>query len=91
MLARQEQAESGFLKVARVWDALSKIDVPVLVTNGELDPGVPPDNARNLVEHIPGARLSTFEGTGHGMMFQSPDRFASEVKAFYDESRPPGA
>lgn len=91
VLARQEQAESGFLKVDRVWDALGKIDVPVLVTNGELDPGVPPDNARNLAERIPGARLSIFEGAGHGMMFQSPDRFASEVKAFYDQSRPAGA
>ena len=91
VLARQGQAESGFLKENRVWDGLRQIDVPVLVTNGGLDSGVPPDNARRLVERIPGARLSIFEGSGHGMMFQAPDRFAAEVKAFYDDSRPAGS
>ena len=56
--------------------------MPVLVTNGELDQGVPVRNARNLARRIPGARLSIYAGAAHGMMFQDAERFAAQVARF---------
>lgn len=83
ILARQAQAEAGFLESSVVWDRLGDIRLPVLITNGELDPGVPVANARALAERIPGARLEIYPGAGHGMMFQDAERFAADVAHFY--------
>ena len=46
-LKRQARAAKAFLRYPRVWNALDRISMPVLVTNGELDQGVPVRNARN--------------------------------------------
>jgi pimeloyl-ACP methyl ester carboxylesterase len=81
-LQRQARAENAFLRNPRVWNRLDRIRVPVLVTNGELDQGVPPVNARNLARRIPRARLSIYAGAAHGMMFQDAERFAAQVTRF---------
>ncbi|MFN8204579.1 MAG: alpha/beta hydrolase [Solirubrobacteraceae bacterium] len=81
-LDRQARAENAFLRYPRVWNHLDGIRMPVLVTNGELDQGVPPVNAHNLARRVPGARLSIYEGAAHGMMFQDAERFAAEVARF---------
>jgi pimeloyl-ACP methyl ester carboxylesterase len=81
-LARQAQAEKAFLKTDLVWNRLDRIRVPALITNGQLDPGVPVANARRLARRIKGARLSVYSGASHGMMFQDAERFAAQVAAF---------
>lgn len=39
-------------------------------------------NAHLLHSQIPGSKLSTYKGAGHGMMFQDTDRFVAEVVKF---------
>ena len=86
-LARQARAETAFLKTNLVWDRLSRIRVPTLITNGALDPAVPVANARRLARRIKGARLSVYAGAAHGMMFQDAERFAAQVAAFATRTR----
>ncbi|MCW3005764.1 MAG: alpha/beta hydrolase fold protein [Solirubrobacterales bacterium] len=82
ILRRQQDAEIAFYRSRRVWNRLGAIRVPTLITNGELDPGVPVANARALARRIPGARLSIYAGASHGMMFQNASKFAAEVRRF---------
>lgn len=81
-LDRQASAENAFLKYPAVWNALGTIRKPVLVTNGQLDPGVPVQNARNLHRKIRGSRLTIYARAAHGMMFQDANRFAAEIARF---------
>lgn len=81
-LARQARAENAFLRGEATWRRLGRIRVPTLVTNGALDQGVPVANARRLARRIPGAKLSIYEASAHGMMFQEAERFAAEVARF---------
>ena len=79
---RQEQAEIRFVRTNATYDALPRIRVPVLVTNGALDGLVPPANARLIAARIPHARLEIFAGAAHMMMFQDMDRFVRLVEQF---------
>lgn len=76
---RQGQAEIRFARTNGTYNALPRIKVPVLVTNGALDQLVPPANARLIAGRIPHARLVIFRGAAHMMMFQDMDRFARLV------------
>jgi pimeloyl-ACP methyl ester carboxylesterase len=46
---------------------LSSIAVPTLVIHGTADPMFPLEHGQALAEEIPGARLLTLEGAGHGV------------------------
>ncbi len=46
---------------------LSAIAVPTLVIHGTADPMFPLDHGQALAEEIPGARLLTLDGAGHGV------------------------
>ena len=46
---------------------VSSIAVPTLVIHGTADPLFPLEHGRALAEEIPGARLLTLEGAGHGV------------------------
>ena len=46
---------------------LSAISVPTLVIHGTADPMFPLEHGEALAEEIPGARLLTLEGAGHGV------------------------
>jgi pimeloyl-ACP methyl ester carboxylesterase len=46
---------------------LSSIAVPVLVIHGTADPMFPLEHGRALADAIPGARLLTLSGAGHGL------------------------
>jgi pimeloyl-ACP methyl ester carboxylesterase len=48
-------------------EPLSAIAVPTLVIHGTADPMFPLAHGRALAEEIPGARLLTLEGAGHGI------------------------
>jgi pimeloyl-ACP methyl ester carboxylesterase len=47
--------------------SLSAIAVPTLVIHGTADPMFPLEHGQVLAEEIPGARLLTLEGAGHGV------------------------
>jgi pimeloyl-ACP methyl ester carboxylesterase len=48
-------------------EPISSIGVPTLVIHGSADPMFPLAHGRALAEEIPGARLLTLEGAGHGV------------------------
>jgi pimeloyl-ACP methyl ester carboxylesterase len=48
-------------------EPLSSIDVPTLVIHGSADPMFPVEHGQALAREIPGARLLTLEGAGHGL------------------------
>jgi pimeloyl-ACP methyl ester carboxylesterase len=81
-LRRQEAAEEGFLSYTGTWRGLPAITTPTLLTNGALDPGVPPVNARRMHARIPGSSLSIYAGAAHGMLFQDAERFAAQIASF---------
>jgi pimeloyl-ACP methyl ester carboxylesterase/nitroimidazol reductase NimA-like FMN-containing flavoprotein (pyridoxamine 5'-phosphate oxidase superfamily) len=48
-------------------EPISSIAVPTLVIHGTADPMFPPAHGQALAEEIPGARLLTLAGAGHGV------------------------
>ena len=46
---------------------LSSIAVPTLVIHGTADPMFPLEHGQALAEEVPGARLLTLTGAGHGV------------------------
>jgi pimeloyl-ACP methyl ester carboxylesterase len=48
-------------------EPISSIAVPTLVIHGTADPMFPSQHGQALAEEIPGARLVTLEGAGHGV------------------------
>jgi pimeloyl-ACP methyl ester carboxylesterase len=86
-LKRQEAAEEGFLKYDGTWRGLPGVTTPTLLTNGGVDPGVPPVNARRMHARIPGSSLSIYAGAAHGMLFQDAERFAAQIAKFSARAR----
>jgi pimeloyl-ACP methyl ester carboxylesterase len=86
-LKRQEAAEEGFLRYDGTWRGLPGITTPTLLTNGGVDPGVPPVNARRMHARMPGSALSIYAGAAHGMLFQDAERFAAQIAKFSARAR----
>lgn len=63
-------------------DRLPDLDKACLLVTGDQDVLTPPQNSDYLVQHIPGAQLVTFEGGGHGLMYQYPHRLAQTILSF---------
>jgi pimeloyl-ACP methyl ester carboxylesterase len=64
--ARARQLAAGRTLKATARD-LAAITVPTLVIHGASDPLIKPAAARALAEAIPGARMVTYPGMGHGL------------------------
>ena len=62
-----------------------EIKVPTIIFVGERDRIFLP-LAKKLHEKIPGSRLSVFEGVGHMLNLEVPERFNEELKVFLEES-----
>jgi pimeloyl-ACP methyl ester carboxylesterase len=58
------------------------LPVPVTLIHGDLDASAPIAlTARRYVELIPQARLVTYEGAAHGLMFTHADRLAADIRS----------
>ena len=86
-LTRQEAAEEAFLRYSGTWRGLAGITTPTLLTNGALDRGVPPVNARRMHARIARSSLSIYAGAAHGMLFQDAERFAAQIAGFSRRAR----
>ena len=64
---------------------LGSIEVPTLVIGGTADVITPPWEARRVASLIPGARCELFEGGGHMLMLEQPDRLNSVIEGFARE------
>lgn len=58
------------------------ITVPTLILWGAEEDVLPADQAPELAAAIPGSRLVTYEGTGHLVLWEQPERVAADVTAF---------
>jgi non-heme chloroperoxidase len=64
---------------------LKDITAPCLVTFGRESNYYPPENSAYLKDHIPQARVIPFEGCGHALHIQNPEKFNKEAIAFLNE------
>ena len=64
---------------------LEKIDQPVLVVCGSDDTMLPDRNAYFLFKHLRNAQLVLYPDSGHGALFQYPERFVDHVRLFLTE------
>jgi len=53
---------------------LGRITAPALVIGGEHDRVFPPEHSRAIAAGIPNARLEIMPDTGHGLLFEHPER-----------------
>jgi 3-oxoadipate enol-lactonase len=64
------------------WDRLDRVTAPTLVLHGTEDVVVDPANAGLLAERIPGAEVVRFDGCGHLLFWEEPERFVEVVGEF---------
>jgi len=70
-------------------DALRRVTVPVLITQGRQDTVVLPAAAEMAARTIAHARLSWFDDCGHSPFFEDAGRFNDELAAFVMASQRP--
>jgi pimeloyl-ACP methyl ester carboxylesterase len=66
-------------------EAMAAVSAPTLVIAGRNDHTVPYRDQVRAAQEIPGARLITFEATGHVVPEERPEAFAEVVSDFLDE------
>ncbi len=78
-LARQWEAWRSF----DVCDRLHQIAAPTLILHGTDDGISPAENAENLAEAIPGARLQWLPEVGHSPNAEAPELFNGALRSFF--------
>lgn len=69
---------------APLWNTLPRIDLPVLVVTGDLDPKFTALGDR-LAEAIPGARRARIPGAGHTVHLEKTEIFCREVSVWLSQ------
>lgn len=72
-----------------LWDTLPAVAAPTLVMHGTADVVSPFENANLIVRRIPGARLRSFDGSGHLFFHERPDESARVMTEFLRQDPPP--
>lgn len=65
----------------------SRLTMPVLVIAGERDYQIGLAPQQDLARRLPNAELRVYEGAGHFMYLDQPERFAREMAAFFGAGR----
>jgi non-heme chloroperoxidase len=65
---------------------LDGIDVPTLIVWGDQDEAAPRTDQEALTEAIAGSRLVVYPGAGHGLHWEDPERFASDLVTFIQDT-----
>jgi pimeloyl-ACP methyl ester carboxylesterase len=66
-------------------ERLGALTVPSLLVWGDHDAIFPRAEQEVLCRKIPGARFLCYEGTGHAVHWEEPDRFAGDILRFLDQ------
>ena len=82
---RQWEAISAFYRTG-VRSRLGELRLPVLVANGCHDRIISTYQSYVISQEAPNAKLILYPDAGHGFLAQYPEQFASDVKAFLDET-----
>jgi pimeloyl-ACP methyl ester carboxylesterase len=61
---------------------LPGVTAPTLLVYGDQDTLISRSEQDVLLETLPDARLEVYEGVGHALHWEEPDRFAADVAAF---------
>ena len=69
-------------------DSLASVRQPVLVVSGSHDIMIPTANSYNLSQRLPNGELIVYPDSGHGSLFQYPERFARDVAQFVVDFAP---
>jgi pimeloyl-ACP methyl ester carboxylesterase len=88
--APSPQALRGQTLAISSFDALnrlSELNCPTLVLTGQEDLLYPIEVSEQLVRVIRGAQLAVVEGTGHGLLVESPDKVAHAMLSFLKQQR----
>ncbi len=65
-----------------LWQVLGKISCPTLIVRGQESAVLPPEQAEQMVQTIPDARVVTISGAAHTVMGDNPAEFEAKVKPF---------
>jgi len=71
----------GFAEIDQA-EGVAALAMPALLAWGERDAFIPRDVQDELLETLPDARLEVYEGVGHALHWEEPERFAGDVAAF---------
>jgi len=69
------------------WEDVSRIQAPTLILAGDQDRLIPAENARLLLQRIPGATLEIISGGGHQFAIEKPDMTNQIVLEFLKTCR----
>jgi pimeloyl-ACP methyl ester carboxylesterase len=61
---------------------LAALAPPALIVQGGRDEMIPPKERHALLGLLPGARLIVYEGAGHALHWEQPERFAADIVEF---------
>jgi pimeloyl-ACP methyl ester carboxylesterase len=75
---------SGFLATPDFTDELREVAVPVLLIWGDRDAYATREDQQALLRVMPSARLVTYQGSGHALHWEDPQRVATELVDFID-------
>jgi pimeloyl-ACP methyl ester carboxylesterase len=75
-----EQRDQAWAGIDR--DALARLSVPTIVTQGDTSPGWFAPIVAELARSIPSASVTTFAGAGHVPQLTHPEQFAEAIAAF---------
>ena len=64
-------------------ERLSELTCPVLIVGAEDDQVINPADLREMQRHLPDARLSIHDGTGHMIPLEAPQALAADLLAFH--------
>lgn len=67
------------------YSRLPKIIQPTLIITGTDDIFTPPENAFIIASRISGSRVIQFQGGGHGVMYQCPEKFSRVLLTFLED------
>lgn len=65
---------------------MGTITAPTLIIWGDRDHLLPGEDQRELTDAIPGSRLVVYQETGHLVLWEQPDRVATDLIAFVEGS-----
>lgn len=69
------------------WPHLPGIKVPTLILAGQNSPLAEEAKMKAMQQHMPQAKLVTFEGYGHGINLLAPERCVKEIRQFVAAQR----
>ncbi|MBL4288691.1 alpha/beta hydrolase [Vibrio fluvialis] len=83
--AMPQDAWVGTIKGLEIMDwslAARHISVPTLIMWGDQDQLMQEEQNTELQQAIPNAKMIVYEGLGHSMFWQQPERFAKDLMSF---------